>query len=202
MMPSREFIAVAFNKLSNELNLMMFAQPDFRNPLFWLAVFFVTGLVLMVVLGLFTGVLFWRQAKRIRRQAAEAGVPDPIPKSDNGFDLSEIEGCGFCIIVVIFLIAGALGISLPITLPQSAEVIIMTIVMGVFGALCWGASIWGIRYTFREYSRRGQLLETALQSQFQQAQQPRPGQGSYCRSCGAPLKDDDKFCSNCGAATN
>ncbi len=202
MMPSREFIAAAFNKLSNELNLMMFAQPDFRNPLFWLAVFFVTGLVLMVVLGLFTGVLFWRQAKRIRRQAAEAGVPDPIPKSDSGFDLSEIEGCGFCIIVVIFLIAGALGFSLPITLPQSAEVIIMTIVMGVFGALCWGASIWGIRYTFREYSRRGQLLETALQSQFQQVQQPRSGQGSYCRSCGAPLKDDDKFCSNCGAATN
>ncbi|MFX1300980.1 MAG: hypothetical protein ACFFDE_08545, partial [Promethearchaeota archaeon] len=142
-MPSQEVIEVAFNKLGNDLNLMMLAQPDFRNPLFWLAVFFVTGLVLIVALGLITGVIFWRQAKGIRRQAAEAGVPDPIPKSDNGFDPSAIEGCGFCIIVVIFLIAGALGISLPITLPQSAEVIIMTIVIGVLGALCWGASIWG-----------------------------------------------------------
>jgi hypothetical protein len=180
----------------------MIAQPDFQNPLFWLALFFVTGLVLMTALGLITGVLFWRQSKRIRRQAAEAGVPDPIPKSDNGFDPAAIEGCGFCIIIVIILIAGALGISLPITLPQSAEVIIMTIVMVILGALCWGASIWGIRYTFREYSRREQLLETALQSRFQQAQQPAPGQRSTCQSCNATLKDDDKFCSNCGAASN
>ena len=201
-MTSRELIEMVFNKLSNKVRLMMFAQPDPQNPLFWLAIFFATGLILMIALGLITGVLFWRQAKRIRRQAAEAGVPDPIPKSDNGFDPSAIEGCGFCIIVVIFLIAGALGISLPITLPQSAEVIIMTIVMGVIGALCWGASIWGIRYTVREYSRRNQLLETALQSQYQRVQQPRPGQVSYCRSCNAPLKGDDKFCGNCGAATN
>ncbi|MHA2428763.1 MAG: zinc-ribbon domain-containing protein, partial [Candidatus Hermodarchaeia archaeon] len=28
------------------------------------------------------------------------------------------------------------------------------------------------------------------------------GQRSTCQSCNAPLKDDDKFCSNCGAATN
>jgi NhaP-type Na+/H+ or K+/H+ antiporter len=201
MMTSREFFKMAFNKLSIELYLMMFAQPDFRNPLVWLALFFVTGLILMIALGLVTGVVFWRQSKRIRRQAAEAGVPDPIPKSTIGFDPNDIEGCGFCIIIVIILIAGALGISLPITLPQSAEVFIMTIVMGVFGALCWGVNIWGIRYTFREYSRREQLLETAIQSQYQQVQQPRPGQVSYCQSCNAPLKDDDKFCSNCGVAT-
>ena len=201
-MSLRELIEIASNKLSIELYLMMFAQPDFRNPLVWLGLFFISGLVIMIVLGIVTGVVFWRQAKRIRRQAAEAGVPDPIPKSTVGFDPNDIEGCGFCIIVVIFLIAGALGISLPITLPQSAEVIIMTIVMGVFGALCWGVTIWGIRYSFREYSRREQLLETALQSPYQQVQQPRPGQVSYCQSCNAPLKSDDKFCSNCGAATN
>jgi hypothetical protein len=201
-MTSREFIEMVFNKLSNNLRLMMFAQPDPQNPLFWLAIFFITGLVLIIALGLITGILFWRQAKRIRRQATEAGVPDPIPKSDNCFDPAAIEGCGFCIVVVIFLIAGVLGISLPITLPQSAEVIIMTIVMGVIGALCWGASIWGIRYTFREYSRRNQFLETALQSQYHQGRQSRPSQVSYCQSCNTPLKDDDKFCSNCGAATN
>jgi hypothetical protein len=78
----------------------------------------------------------------------------------------------------------------------------MTIVVVVFGALFWGISIWGIRYTFREYSRRKQLLETALQSQYQKGKQPEPGQPSRCQSCDAPLKDDDKFCSNCGAATN
>lgn len=200
MMISRELIEMVYPKLSNNVRMMMFAQPDPQNPLFWLAIFFVTGLVLIIALGIITGVIFWRQAKRIRRQATEAGVPDPIPKSDNGFDPAAIEGCGFCIIVVIFLIAGALGISLPITLPQSAEVIIMTIVMASIGALCWGASIWGIRYTFREYSRRNQLLENALQSQYQQGRQPRPV--LYCQSCNTPLKSDDKFCSNCGAATN
>lgn len=200
-MASRELIKMVFYKFNNNMILMMLAQPDPQNPLFWLALFFATGLVLMIALGLITGVVFWRQSKRIRRQATEAGVPDPIPKSTVGFDPSEIEGCGFCIIIVIFLIAGALGISLPITLSQTAEVIIMTIVMGVFGALCWGVSIWGIRYTFREYSRREQLLETALQSQYQPAPQPRTRQVSYCKSCDAPLKDDDKFCSNCGAAT-
>lgn len=184
------------------LNSAMIAQVNPQNPLFWLAIFFVTGLVLMIALGLITGVLFWRQSKRIRRQAEEAGVPDPIPKSDNGFDPTAIEGCGFCIIIVIVLIAGALGITLPITLPESAEVLILTIVMVVFGALCWGASIWGIRYTFREYSRRGQLLETALQSRFQKAQQPESGQLSRCQSCETPLRSDDKFCGNCGAATN
>ena len=62
------------------ISQLMIAQPDPQNPLFWLAIFFVTGLVLMIALGLVTGVLFWRQSKRIRRQAAEAGVPSYTEK--------------------------------------------------------------------------------------------------------------------------
>jgi hypothetical protein len=187
--------------LAGLLSSTMLAQVDPSNPLFWLAMFFASGIEGALVVGIIAGSILILQGRRIRKQAAEAGVSVTLPKSESSFDPWAIEGCGYCIIFVVIIILGALGISLPIILPQQTENIIMAVVMTVFGGLFWGLVIWSIVYTVREYPKRQKLLKAALQGKTPEDRIPKKAENLFCPTCGAPLRSEDKFCGNCGAAT-
>ncbi len=198
--------------LKEEMKLMTFwltglfsinriAQVDISNPLLWLAIFFVSGLAVALIVGIILGVILSLQGRRIRKRAAEAGVSVELPGSKGGFDPYDIEACGYCIGFFIIIILGALGISLPIILPQQTEALIMTVVLITFGALFWGLVFWSIIYTIRQYPKRQKLLEAALRGETPEDRIKKQTETLTCSTCGSPLRAEDKFCGNCGAAT-
>ncbi len=187
--------------LTGIFSTIRMAQVDISNPLFWLAVFFVSGLGVALLVGIIAGSILTLQGRSIRKRAAEAGVSVKLPRSEGGIDPYDIEGCGYCIIFIVIIILGAMGISLPIILPQQTEAIIMAVVLVIFGGLFWGLVIWSIFYTAREYPKRRKLLAAALQG-TPKARIRKEGETLTCSTCGLPLRADDKFCGSCGAATD
>jgi len=137
-------------------------QADTSNPMFWLAIFFVTGLAMMIILALGIGIVVSMKYKAIRKKAEQADVQVDLGSGSTGIDAQGIEGCGYCIVCSIVLICGALGISLPIVLTQQTEDLILAIVMAVFGALCWAVSIWGIPYSIRDLKKKHRALDDAI----------------------------------------
>ncbi len=138
---------------------MILAQVNPLDPIFWLFLFFLIGLAIIIALGGIILVVFSLQNRRIRRRAAEAGIPDPLPKSDTGFDSSTIKGIVCGIVIVIIIIAGAL--ILP-TLPEGFETILLIVGLVVTNAFMWGIIVYSIWWMTREYTRREQLLKDAL----------------------------------------
>ena len=137
-------------------------QADTSNPMFWLAVFFVTGLAAMIIIALAVGIVVSIKYKAIRKKAEQADVQVDLSSGSTRIDAQGIEGCGYCIVCSIVLILGALGISLPIVLTQQAEDLILAVVMAVFGALCWAVSIWGIPYSIRDLKKKYRALDDAI----------------------------------------
>ena len=137
-------------------------QADTSNPMFWLAVFFVTGLAAMILIALAVGIVVSLKFKGIRKKAEQAGVQVDLSSGSTGISALDIEGCGYCIVCTIALILGALGISLPIVLTQQAEDLILAIVMAVMGALCWGATIAAIPYSIRDLKKKNRALDDAI----------------------------------------
>ena len=138
---------------------MLLLQIQWENPLLYLAIFFVTGLVAMIVMAFIVQLIISRK----RRQVRKAGVD--LPKDTSGVSMGDIyalEGCGYCFLFAVIIILSALGISLPIILPQAVENIIMAVVMTVFGGLCWGVTIWAIPYTRKQLRKLDQLLKDGL----------------------------------------
>jgi predicted membrane channel-forming protein YqfA (hemolysin III family) len=137
-------------------------QADTSNPMFWLAVFFVTGLAAMIIIALAVGIVVSLKFKAIRKKAEQAGVQVDLSSDSTRITAQGIEGCGYCIVCTIVLIFGALGITLPIVLTQQAEDLILAIVMAVLGALCWGATIAAIPISVRDLKKRYRALDDAL----------------------------------------
>jgi len=137
-------------------------QADTSNPIFWLAIFFVTGLAMMIILALGIGVVVSMKYKAIRKKAEQADVQVDLGSGSTRIDIQGIEGCGYCIVCSVALILGALGISLPIVLTQQAEDLILAIVMAVLGALCWAVSIWAIPYSTRDLKKKYRALDDAI----------------------------------------
>lgn len=137
-------------------------QADTSNPMFWLAVFFVTGLAAMVIIALAVSIVVSMKYKAIRKKAEQADVQVDLSSGSAGITAQGIEGCGYCIGCTIILILVVLGISLPIVLTQQAEDLILAIVMAVFGALCWGVAIAAIPYSIRDLNKKYRALDDAL----------------------------------------
>jgi hypothetical protein len=130
--------------------------------MFWLAIFFVTGLAAMIIIGLAVAIVVSLKFKAIRKKAEQADVQVDLSSGSTGVNAQGIEGCGYCIVCTVALILGALGISLPIVLTQQAEDLILAIVMVVMGALCWGAAIAAIPYSIRDLKKKYRALDDAI----------------------------------------
>jgi hypothetical protein len=130
----------------------MIGQIDWQNPLVWLAFFFVFGMTAMIAVAIFGGIYVSIVIRRIKRQAKDEGVF--LPEEETFLvDPYAIEGCGYCILLIVALILGALGISLPIVLPGDVQTLIMAIVMAIMGGMSWTVAIWAPFY-WRNYIRR------------------------------------------------
>ncbi len=137
--------------VKGEVILDLMAQQLPPQLGYWLAVFFLTGFVFGILMAFIVAGLYSRDKRLIEEQAAAAGVSIDLD-SRPVVDAEGIEGCGYCIGSIIIIAAGALGISLPIVIPEAAEQIILTIVIIVFGAIFWGLAVGSIPY-IRHYRR-------------------------------------------------
>jgi hypothetical protein len=141
------------------LGFAILMQPN--RPEYWIAMFFVTGLVFGIGSAMVIGFLWDRARKRVIREAEEAGAILDID-TESSIDVYSIQGCGYCIGFIIVAIAAVLGISLPTLIPEGAEDLIVIVVITVFGAMLWGLTIWSIPYYRSEKRRFQHLLDIAL----------------------------------------
>lgn len=132
-----------------------------NRPEFWIALFFVTGLIFGIGAAFVVGFLWDRARKRVIAEAEAVGVALDIDTSSS-VDVYAIEGCGYCIGFIIVAAAGVLGISLPILIPEGAENLIVLIVITVLGAALWGLVVWSVPYYRSEKRRFQQLLDGAI----------------------------------------
>ena len=139
--------------------LLIMMQPN--RPEYWIAMFFVTGLVFGIGSAMVIGYLWDRARKNVIRKAEEAGVTLEID-TESKVDVYSIEGCGYCIGFIIVAIAAVLGISLPTLIPEGAEDLIVIVAITVFGAMLWGLTFWSIPYYRGEKQRFQHLLDMAL----------------------------------------
>jgi hypothetical protein len=146
-----------------EIILDLITQEIPREIGIWLGTFFITGMVSGLAAACIVGGLWSRDKRRIEKEAEEAGVILEI-ESSSGFDAYEIEGCGYCIGFIIIIAVSAMGITLPIVLPEAAEDIIMVTVMIIFGAALWALALWSVPYvkTYRRGFR--EKLQKAIES--------------------------------------
>jgi predicted RND superfamily exporter protein len=66
-------------------------QADTSNPMFWLAVFFVTGLAAMIIIALAVGIVVSLKFKGIRKKAEQAGVQVDLSSGSTGISALDIE---------------------------------------------------------------------------------------------------------------
>lgn len=126
---------------------------------------FIIGLPVLIVVGAIIAKAVDRAKKRTMKIAEEASVEVTL-KPDRGPSVSEIEGIvyciGFIVIGVIVVVAGVLGISLPLDLSEDMENIIGTTAFGIFDVLIWSVVIWSPFYYRNEKRRLQRAIEDAL----------------------------------------
>ena len=127
-----------------------------------IALFFLTGLVVMIIMAFIAAIVWSLQKRRYTRKAEELGVKVEFSGDESSIDPYAIEGCGYCIIFVVIIILGAMGISLPIILPGDVQTLIALIMCLVLGGLCWGATIWGVYYIAKIPSKFQKTLDEAM----------------------------------------
>lgn len=112
----------------------------------------------MVVGGLWT-----RSRNKTKEKAEAAGVVLALDSS-KGIDVYGIEGCGYCIGLIVILVLGALGITLPLEISQDMEDLVVLVVITIFGAMCWAVTLWSPFYLRNERRRFRLLLENAMKA--------------------------------------
>ena len=140
----------------------MLAQLPVENPIFWFAIFFISGLVAVFIVLLIAETVIRTQRRRLRLQAKAAGVNVTFPKR-SGADPWAIEGCGTCIVFIIIMILASLGISLPHILTQVQEALVVSVVLVIFGALWWSLVIASVPLTRRDYRNQQRAFNAAIQ---------------------------------------
>ncbi|MFX1368407.1 MAG: hypothetical protein ACFFAY_07405 [Promethearchaeota archaeon] len=131
------------------------------GPEYWIAMFFVTGLVFGICSALVVGFLWHRARKSVMKQAEEAGTSLGID-IEPSIDLRAIQGCGYCIGFIVVAVAVVLGISMATLIPEGSENLIVTVAITVFAAMLWGLMIWSVPYYMSEKRRFQHLLDKAL----------------------------------------
>jgi hypothetical protein len=134
-----------------ESTLELIAQQQPPQGAVWLGMFFLTGFIVGLAATFIVAGLWSRDRRRIKEEAAAAGVSLYL-ESRSSSDVLGIEACGICIGSIIVIAAGALGISLPLILPEGGEFLIVMIIMIIFGSAFWGLAIGSIPYV-RSYRR-------------------------------------------------
>lgn len=142
----------------------MLAQIQFENPGFWFGIFFVSGLVSVLIVVIITEAIIRSHRRRLTRQAKDAGVSVTFPKRSSA-DPFAIEGCGYCLLFIIIMILASVGISLPLIIVQLPEILVVSVVLVVFGALWWSLVIASIPLTRRDYRKQQRAFDTAIQIQ-------------------------------------
>ncbi len=128
-----------------------------------IASFFLSGLVAMIIMAFITAGIWSIQKRRYQKKADKLGVVVDFSSKESSIDPYAIEGCGYCIIFVVIIILGALGISLPIILPGNVQTLLLLIVGLVFGGLCWGVSIWSVYYMYKIPAKFQTIIDEALE---------------------------------------
>lgn len=160
----------------------------------------------MLVIVVPVSVVHSMKRRSLRKRAERMGVDLGVSDSKGGVSGMDIEACGYCVMFLVAVILGALGVSLPIILPQSAFNLIMAVICVVFGALFWGLAVAVIPYSVRDLRRLNRALEAAVTgktggvSQMTPADQSEPVAPRKCGSCGRAVRGDERFCRHCGAA--
>ena len=144
---------------------ILLMQAASEKPEFWIALFFVTGLVAMIISAMICGAIWSHLKKKTLAEADRAGVDIHLSETEGiDIDIFEIEGCGYCIVFIIILILGALGISFPIVLSEEVETMILVLVLIIFGAATWAVTLWSPYYLRSERRRFRRILDEALRN--------------------------------------
>ncbi len=128
-----------------------------------LGLFFITGLIAMIVAAIIVSGLWSREKKKIEKEAEAAGVSVIIDTAQQ-VDVYAIEGCGYCIVFLIIIILAALGVSFPMVVSEEIEDIVVMIVIIIFGAVCWAVTLWAPIYLRNERRRFRRILDSALRA--------------------------------------
>ncbi len=134
-------------------------QPN--RPEYWIAMFFVTGLVFGIGAALVVGFLWNRVRRSIIKQAEECGANLGFD-TESSLDFRAIQGCGYLIGFIIVAVASILGMSLSALMPADAEKMVVVVAIVTLGAMLWGLTLWSIPYYRGEKRRFQHLLDTAL----------------------------------------
>jgi hypothetical protein len=130
-----------------------------------IASFFLSGLVAMIIMAIVAAGIWSIQKRRYQKKADELGVMVDFTSKESSIDPYAIEGCGYCIVFVIIIILGALGISLPIILPGDFQTLIVLIISLVFGGLTWGVTIWSFYYIYKIPAKFQSIIDEAVEMQ-------------------------------------
>ena len=125
-----------------------------------LGLFFITGIIAMIVAAIIVSGLWSREKKRIEKEAEAEGVSVIIDTTQQ-VDVYAIEGCGYCIVFLVIIILVALGVSFPMVVSEEIEDIVVMIVIIFLGALCWAVTLWAPFYLRNERRRFRRMLDSA-----------------------------------------
>lgn len=139
--------------------LKLIAQQQPPQGGYWLGMFFLTGLIVGLAMTCVVAGLWSKDKQRFEKEASSAGVSLNL-ESKTRADTLGIEACGYCFGFIIIIAAGAMGIALPVILPEATEYLIVMVVMILFGSAFWGLALGSVPYV-RSY-RRG--FRKALQN--------------------------------------
>ncbi len=140
----------------------LLAQQVPPQGAYWLGMFFLTGLIVGLAVTFIIAGLWSRDKRHIEKEAAAAGVSLNLENKSRIDSAQGIEGCVYCIGFIIIIAAGAIGISLPVILPEAAENLIVMIIMILFGSVFWALALASIPYV-RSYRREfRKILQNAI----------------------------------------
>lgn len=193
-MASSVDLVMGVARLNNRIRSLIGLQVDPSNFPRWIFDALVWGCLVLLIEGLIIGMVLLIQGRRIRRQADEAGVEAPLPKSSRDFKPFGIDQ-GYWIIAGIILVV-IVWIFAPLIRAAFTETQIVASFFLILAGVAWFSVFYGIIYILREYPKRQRLLQEAIH--HKDLKSPSPTQ---CSTCGAPLLEDAHFCNQCGAST-
>lgn len=129
-----------------------------------IAIFFISGLLAMIIASMVVGWLWTRSRNKTNEEAEAAGVTLAFDSSRT-IDVYGIEGCGYCIGLIIILVLLALGVTLPLEISENMENLIVLVIITVFGAASWAVTLWAPLYLRNERRRFRLLLEKAMEAE-------------------------------------